>query len=695
MNFIFDYPTWFLIFCPILGAVYTLLLYFRDKHLSEISLWWQRGMAALRFLTVSILTFLVLGPMFKSETKTVMKPVIVVAQDNSQSLIIGKDSTYYKEKYLNELNDFINKVSSKYEVKTYTFGNFVNEGLKVDYSEKVTGFNDLMKEIYTRYVNRNLGAMVIASDGIYNQGTSPESWISKFNGAPIFTLALGDTTIRKDVILTDVEHNRLAYLGNEFPVNVLVEARKCAGKNSKVRITKDGNELFSQEVKIDNKSFAKSYAFKLEAKTIGLQRYRIEVLPLQGELTEANNYKDIFVEVLDSRQKILILAHSPHPDIRAIKDAILSNKNYEVTTKMASEFNGKMDEYSLVIFHQLPSQANTASALIAQAKKMNLPAVFVLGSQSNITGFNNLDLGLTINGYRGTLTPANGSLNRDFNLFSSHEDALKEIPRFPPLQIPFGDYTVSKGATVLVYQKIGPQITEYPLIYFNKETAYKTAVICGEGLWRWKFNEFRQAQNTEVFADLMQKMVQYMASKENRNFFRVFGKTDFKENENILFDAEVYNESYELVNTEKVSMSIKDGEGIVKKFDFTPTSNAYRLDAGRFAVGNYTWEANVTSNGKAHSQTGEFSVSSLNIEMVQSIANHQMLNNLSTESNGKLFYPGEWDKLADALMNSEDIVSTTRSTKETLPLIEYKIIFFLLVLLLGAEWFTRKRMGSY
>jgi hypothetical protein len=51
--------------------------------------------------------------------------------------------------------------------------------------------------------------------------------------------------------------------------------------------------------------------------------------------------------------------------------------------------------------------------------------------------------------------------------------------------------------------------------------------------------------------------------------------------------------------------------------------------------------------------------------------------------------------LADALMNSEDIVSTSRSTKETLPLIEYKIIFFLLVLLLGAEWFTRKRMGSY
>ena len=695
MNFIFDYPAWFLIFCPLAGAVYAALLYFRDKHLNEIPVWWQRGMAAFRFISVSVLVFLLLGPMFKSEKEVVMKPVIVVAQDNSQSLIIGKDSVYYKSKYKEELDAFIQKVSEKYEVKTYTFGNFVNEGLNIDYTEKVTGFNDLMKEIYTRYVNRNLGALVIASDGIYNQGASPESWLSKFKGSPVFTMALGDTTIRKDIIVTDVEHNRLAYLGNEFPVNVLAEARKCAGKNTKVRILQNGNELFSQDVKIDGKNFSKIYPFKLEAKSIGLQKYRIEIIPVDGELTEANNFKDIFIEVLDSRQKILILANSPHPDIRAIKDAIMMNKNYEVETKTIDKFNGKLDAYSLVIFHQLPSQSNTAGNIISEAKKINLPAVFVLGSQSNVNAFNQLDLGLTINGYRGSLTPANGSLNREFSLFTFHEDALKEIPRFPPLQIPFGDYNLSKGATVLVYQKIGPQTTELPLIFFNKETQYKSAVIAGEGIWRWKFNEYRQEQNAEIFTDLMHKLVQYMASKENRNFFRVFGKNDFKENENIVFDAEVYNESYELVNTSKVSIAIKDEEGKIKNYEFSATANAYKLVAGRFPVGNYTWEATVTFNGKSYSEQGEFSVSSLNIEMVQSIANHQMLNNLSTQSKGKLFYPGQWDELANALMSSDEIVSTSRITKETLPLIEYKIIFFLLVIILGAEWFVRKRLGTY
>lgn len=695
MNLIFDHPTWFLIFCPLAGGIYSLALYFRDKHISEFPIWWKRILTAFRFITTTVLVFLLLGPFFRSENKAVIKPVIVVAQDNSQSLIIGKDSSYYKAKYIDDLNAFINKVSEKYEVKTYTFGNFVTEGMKIDYSEKITGFNDLMKEIYTRYVNRNLGALVIGSDGIYNQGASPVSWLSKFKGSPVFTIALGDTTIRKDLIVTDVEHNRLAYLGNEFPVNVQIEARKCAGKTTKVRISQEGNLISEKEVKINGNTFAQSFPFKLEAKSIGLQKYRVSIVELEGELTTVNNYKDIFIEVLDSRQKILILANSPHPDIRAIKDAIMTNKNYEVETKTVDKFNGKLEPYSLVIFHQLPSQQNNAANFIADAKKMNLPAVFILGAQTNVTAFNNLDMGLTINGYRGSLTPSSGALNKDFILFTTHEDAAKEIPRFPPLQIPFGDYYLSKGATVLVYQKIGPQVTEYPLIFFNKETQYKSAVIAGEGIFRWKFNEFRQNQNSEIFTDLMQKIVQYMASKENRNFFRVFAKNDFKENENIIFDAEVYNESYELVNTSKVNLNITDEKGDVKKFEFTPTVSAYRLDAKRFPPGNYSWEANTTYNGKTYSVTGEFSVSQLNIEMVQSIANHQLLNTLSSESKGKLFYPNQLDQLADELMSNENIVSTSRITKETKPIIEYKIIFFLLVLLLGVEWFMRKRLGTY
>ena len=45
----------------------------------------------------------------------------------------------------------------------------------------------------------------------------------------------------------------------------------------------------------------------------------IRISPIANEFSKENNVKDLFIEVLDARQKILILAASPHPDLAAIK----------------------------------------------------------------------------------------------------------------------------------------------------------------------------------------------------------------------------------------------------------------------------------------------------------------------------------------------------------------------------------------
>jgi hypothetical protein len=42
----------------------------------------------------------------------------------------------------------------------------------------------------------------------------------------------------------------------------------------------------------------------LDANEVGVQQYRIGVTQVSNEVTTVNNTKDIFVEVLDVRQKI-------------------------------------------------------------------------------------------------------------------------------------------------------------------------------------------------------------------------------------------------------------------------------------------------------------------------------------------------------------------------------------------------------
>ena len=53
------------------------------------------------------------------------------------------------------------------------------------------------------YSNQNVGAVILASDGIYNEGSNPLYANFELN-APIHVIALGDTVPSRDVILKRV-----------------------------------------------------------------------------------------------------------------------------------------------------------------------------------------------------------------------------------------------------------------------------------------------------------------------------------------------------------------------------------------------------------------------------------------------------------------------------------------------------------
>jgi len=697
VNIILSYPSWYILLCVALGAGYAMLLYFREKQLTEISTVVKYILAAFRGFAVFILAFLLLEPLLKAENKTIEKPVIVIAQDNSESLLLSKDSSYYKEKYLQQLEELEKSLSEKYDVKIYTIGSELRENLSIDFSDKQTDLSSLFEELYTRYYGRNLGAVILASDGIYNAGANPVSFAKKLKSVPVYTVAMGDTTVRKDLQIAEVAHNRLAYLGNEFPVEVLVDARKCEGSEIQVKIISGENVVAMQKLNITGKAFTKIVPFKLEAKKTGLTKYTIQLTELEGELTLINNRKEIYIEVLDSKQKILLLANSPHPDIAAIKLSISSNKNYEVKSQLLNEFDGNISKYSLIILHQIPSVSNQAAALTEKIYQAKIPVLFVLGSQSSLNSFNSLNTGLSFSTLKGTMNTVYGSLNRGFTLFTINENTQRIISKLPPLQVPFGEMSVSNAVNSLFYQKIGSVETTFPLIFFNKEGDTKKGVITGEGIWRWKLKEYTDNGNNDIVNEIIQKSIQFLAAKENKSYFRVFSKNNFAENEHIIIDAELYNESYELINEPEVSLSIFNDKGkpIGAGWEFSRPSNSYRADAGKLPVGNYTFTATTKYNSKTLTASGQFSISAVMTELATSVANHRLLFNLSKETNGELVYPSEIDKLVSMIENKAEIVEVSYTNPKLSDLLNLKWIFFILLAFLCFEWFMRKRAGAY
>lgn len=698
MNYMFElstvYPFWFILFCFLVGIVYAFALYYRDKQLNELAPWLKWLMAFFRFLSVTILSFFLLHPLLKIIFREVEKPVIIIAQDNSSSILACKDSLYYKEKYKEELEELVNDLQKKYTVKTFSFGDKVKSGLDFSYDQKQTDLSFLMEELENKVTNRNIGAVLVASDGIYNKGAHPLYAAEQFH-VPVYTIAMGDTSPRKDIFVAKVEHNHLAYLGNDFPVQVIIGARELKAKQSILTVSQQEKVLFSQNISVNSDRFVLAVPLRISATQTGLQRFKVSIKTVDGEINTVNNYTDFFVEVMDGREKILILTEAPHPDIRALKSALETSQNYDVTSEIIQEFDKPLKGFNLLVLHQLPSLTNDAQKWIAEAKAANIPVWYFLGNKSALPKFNGLNAGISIDGVSAKNNEAEAVPVMQFSLFTLSDHLLRYADKFPVITCPFGNYEVSNGASVLFRQRIGMVQTNTPLMLFLNQDQQKQAVFCGEGIWRWKLRDYADNGSNEIFNELISKTVQYLSIKVDKSFFRVTCKSNFMENEVVEMEAEVYNDSYELITTPEVTVDIINAAGKRFPFNFNKTANAYRLNAGNLAVGDYRFEARVKTNGKDFVRKGTFSVSPLHVETTNIVADHQLLHQLANKSGGKMVYPTEMKKLVDLLNQRNDIKSVSYTENRLNDLINIRWIFFLLLFLLSAEWFLRKRNGAY
>jgi hypothetical protein len=107
--------------------------------------------------------------------------------------------------------------------------------------------------------------------------------------APVYTIALGDTNVRKDVILARVNHNRFAYLGNNFPLEIVAEAKQFKGSEVMLTVLWDSAKVFEKKIAVTSDNFSETIPVLLEAKKPGLQKYIVRLSSLKGEVTQRNN----------------------------------------------------------------------------------------------------------------------------------------------------------------------------------------------------------------------------------------------------------------------------------------------------------------------------------------------------------------------------------------------------------------------
>ena len=274
-----DYPAWFILLCLLAGAVYAFGLYYRSRLVDKDAGhpgFWRYVLMGLRFVLVSLLAFLLLGPLVRTTYNESEDPIILVGLDNSESIKEHWKLTDSAQ-YHNALDDLITGLSKDYEVRTFTIGDELLQDGDLNYSDKVTDLSTGLRDLTDLYLNRNVGAIILATDGIYNKGNSPVYGIGNLS-APIYSIALGDTIPKKDLWVRKVYHNKIAYLNDQFGIRIDIGAYNLTGSETQVtvsRLLRNGTEkVYSGRQVINAENFESTIDVVINAKAVGVQAYQ-------------------------------------------------------------------------------------------------------------------------------------------------------------------------------------------------------------------------------------------------------------------------------------------------------------------------------------------------------------------------------------------------------------------------------------
>lgn len=681
---------WIIITAILTGLCYASLLYLFNKsqHYGKAL---TTTLFILRTVVVGLLVLLFFNPYIKKKTNKIEPATIIIAQDNSNSLVLAKDSTFYKEQFPLILDTLINELEDNFIVDKYLFGNEVNEFTKLDYKDYYTDFHEVLENIKKNYYKKNVGAVVLLSDGICNKSHLPEQNIESYP-FPIYTVTLGDTTSYPDFYIKDVFYNKTSPANSIMPLRIVANANNCRNKQMKIKVLLNNEVIEETDVPVNSNRFSKTFDFNINSDDEGVKQIDIQISAIENELIKNNNSKRFFIEVVDKQYKALFYAKSPHPDLGSIKNIL--GDHFEVNTIFSDDEIPDLKEYDILFLHHIPyfrmSNYEDLEAKLREDK--NIPVFYIIGESTDFDAFNNLQTSMKITkGAVNSILDIKPHYNQNFGLFTIDNEVVEATNSYPPLSLPHLEFSLSSNHDMLLQMSINDILTQAPLLSFTTDSdGRKIAYLLGTGIWRWKLYNYYKENNHDNFEELLTKSVKYLLTEKDKELIINY-KENYFNNESIIFTADLRNPSQELINEPDLGIRIvnrhtKD----IYEYNFLKKNKSYYLDVNNLPEGIYNFSAQAEYGGKTYQENGNFSVISIGAEAQDLVADARRMRLLAALTEGKNFGIKDINLVAAELENDERITSIMREETNYKDLINMKSIFFVILSLISIEWILRK-----
>jgi len=637
--------------------------------------------AILRFLTVFLVLILLINPTYKKVSYYIEKPSLAVAIDNSESVAFLK----YDDRVSDALVRFRESetLNEAFDIQYYSFGNEIQVLDSLNFNEKQTDISNVFERFSSIYKN-DIAPSVLISDGNQTLGTAFQYSIRNYKN-PVYSIAVGDTIVYDDLKLGQLNVNRYAYINNKFPVELFTNYTGSGDVQSNLIVRTNGRTVYKETLTFSASIPSRVVNFLLPAESVGVRQYEVLLEPISNEKNIKNNAKNFAIEVIDQKTNVAIVSTLRHPDIGTLRKSIEKNRLRAVTILTPQESLGKLDEYDVAILYQ-PNQ--DFDKVFDELNDLDKNRIIITGTKTNWRFLNTMQ-NTVQQEITGQVEEVQGTLNTSFSTFGIDGVNFED---YPPLKTAFGDLNISGSHDIALFQKIGTIETESPLLITTEENSNRTVWLFGEGVWRWRAQNYIDKRDFETFDKFVDNLIQYTASKRRKSRFNVDFESFYYGTDGVQITAQYFDKNYVFDNRAVINLKTTNQETQeVYNAPFLLKRNSYTVDLSNLEAGTYDFIASVEGQGLVRS--GTFIIVPFEIEQQFLNANVNDLKTIASSTDG-LFIPiDDVPNLIDVLINDNRYKPIEKSKENIVPLIDWKWLLGLLVLLLALEWFIRKYNG--
>jgi len=638
-----------------------------------------------------------------------------------------------------------------HRVDLYSFGEVVapatSASLRAAPSADATRIGEALGDLRARYAGRDLGAVVLISDGVdtgrIGEGPLDPTTRATIEGlaAPVHTVGMGEKSLR-DLSVAAVLADEFAFVRTPVTIEAVLRQHGLSDRQVEVTLSRDGRPVASKGVTLNGDHAEERVSFDWLPDHPGNFVFRVSTPVLAGEALSSNNEQAFTVKVIRDRVRVLHLCGRPSWDQRFLRAMLRRDPNVDLVSFFILRtetddqpwnrnelslipfptyeiFEEQLHSFDLIIFQNfnfapygvepfLPGvrdyvEGGGAIAMIggdlsfasggygATALRDVLP-VELPPTPPAVTG--SVDADLTTDAFKPRLTPEGRSHPVTSLLLDPHENELR-WGKLPPLEGLNRVPRVKNGATALLVHPAlkGPDGKPAPVVVAGEAGKGRALAVLTDTAWHWGFLAAGEGDDGRDFQRFWENAMRWLVRDPALTLLRIeLDRVEYRRNQSPVARVRAMHADYSPAERVDVSLTVTPADRESDKplrsvAGTTGGDGEAHVEIGALPPGAYRLSGSATVDGRAVTEDKTFVVRAEGRELDDVAARDRVLREIAQVGGGDY----RFEDLGHLQVRAPREVRVGRS--RAVELWSSPLLLLAGVALLVAEWYLRRRAG--